>query len=46
MDGKGRALDKVRIEQLWKEFTYYNVYINPVDNDFELVEGFQNHNDC
>lgn len=45
MDGKGRALDNVWIERFWKSLKYDYVYLNPVDDGFELYEGVQNHID-
>ena len=43
MDGKGRALDNVWIERFWKSLKYDYVYLNPVEDGFELYEGVQNH---
>ena len=31
MDGKGRALDNVWIERLWKSIKYDYIYLNPFD---------------
>jgi putative transposase len=45
MDGKGRALDIVWIERFWKSLKHDYVYLNPVDDGFELYEGVQNHID-
>ena len=45
MDGKGRALDNIWIERFWKSLKYDYVYLNPVDDGFELFEGVQNHID-
>jgi putative transposase len=45
MDGKGRALDNVWIERFWRSLKYDYVYLNPVDDGFELFEGVQNHID-
>ncbi|HWB92024.1 MAG TPA: integrase core domain-containing protein [Puia sp.] len=46
MDGKGRALDNVWIERFWKSIKYDCVYLNPVEDGFELYEGVQNHIAC
>lgn len=45
MDGKGRALDNIWIERFWKSLKYDYVYLNPLDDGFELYEGVQNHID-
>ena len=45
MDGKGRALDNVWIERFWKTIKYEYIYLNPVDDGFELARGVQNHID-
>lgn len=45
MDGKGRALDNIWIERFWKSLKYDYVYLNPVDDGFELYEGVQSHID-
>ena len=45
MDGKGRALDNVWIEGFWKTIKYEYIYLNPVDDGFELARGVQNHID-
>jgi putative transposase len=43
MDGKGRALDKISIERFWKSLKNDYIYLNPVDDGFELYGGVQNH---
>jgi putative transposase len=45
MDGKGRALDNVWIERFWKSLKYDYIYLNPVEDGFELYGGVQNHID-
>ena len=45
MHGKGRALDNVWIERFWKSLKYDYIYLNPVDDGFELYGGVQNHID-
>jgi len=45
MDGKGRALDNVWIERFWKSLKYDYIYLNPIDDGFELYGGVQNHID-
>lgn len=39
MDGKGRALDNIYIERLWRTVKRDYVYINPPDNGIELYVG-------
>jgi putative transposase len=36
MDGKGRAIDKVFIERLWRTVKYQSVYLNPPDSAMDL----------
>lgn len=39
MDGKGRALDNVHIERLWRSVKYENIFIHCYENMAELKEG-------
>lgn len=39
MDGKGRALDNVMIERLWRSYKYEYLYLNVPDNGQKLKEG-------
>lgn len=39
MDGKGRALDNVRIERLWRSLKYEDVFIHDYQSVSELKEG-------
>jgi putative transposase len=39
MDGKGRAIDNVYIERLWKSVKYEDVYLNVYENGLSLYEG-------
>tara|TARA_Y100000588_G_C14230864_1_gene915214 strand:- start:17 stop:238 length:222 start_codon:yes stop_codon:yes gene_type:complete len=49
MDGKGRAIDNVFIEGLWRSVKYENIYLNPLDSGVGLFRqlrdyfGFYNH---
>ncbi len=36
MDGKGRAIDNVFIERLWRSVKYENIYLNPPENGIDL----------
>lgn len=39
MDGKGRALDNVMIERLWRSYKYEYLYLNSPENGRKLKEG-------
>lgn len=39
MDGKGRALDNVYVERLWRSLKYENIYLNDYRNLNELKGG-------
>jgi putative transposase len=41
MDGKGRALDNVFIERLWRSVKYDYVYIYPAKDVNELFGGLK-----
>lgn len=41
MDGKGRALDNIYIERLWRTVKRDYVYLNPADNGWELYDGLK-----
>lgn len=43
MDGKGRALDNVRIERLWWTVKYENIYPNVYENTLLLHEGLEKY---
>jgi len=43
MDGKGRALDNVRIERLWWTVKYENIYPNAYENTLQLHEGLEKY---
>ncbi len=49
MDGRGRALDNVFIERLWRSVKYENIYLNDYQSVVELRNGlteyftFYNH---
>ena len=38
MDGRGRAIDNVFIERLWRSLKYEHVYLNPADGGLQLYE--------
>lgn len=39
MDGKGRAIDNIFIERLWRTLKYEYIYLNPADDGIELYRG-------
>lgn len=43
MDGKGRALDNIFIERLWKSVKYENVYLNVYEDGLSLYKGLKEY---
>lgn len=43
MDGKGRALDNIFVERLWRSVKYEHVYIFPADNGLECYRGLEEY---
>jgi putative transposase len=43
MDGKGRALDNIFIERLWRTVKYEEVYLNNYENPRELNKGLKKY---
>ncbi|MCB0695455.1 MAG: integrase core domain-containing protein, partial [Saprospiraceae bacterium] len=43
MDGKGRALDNVFIERLWRSVKYDYVYLHPAEDGQELYKGLKQY---
>lgn len=43
MDGKGRALDNIFIERLWRTVKYEYLYLNPAQNGWELYQGLKEY---
>ena len=43
MDGKGRALDNIFIERLWRTVKYEHVYLNPALDGVELYRGLEEY---
>jgi putative transposase len=41
MDGRGRALDNIYIERLWRTVKRDYVYLNPAEDGWELFKGLQ-----
>jgi putative transposase len=43
MDGKGRALDNIFIERLWRTVKYENIYLNVYENGVDLYKGLSKY---
>jgi putative transposase len=43
MDGKGRAIDNVFIERLWRSVKYESIYLNPPDSGIDLYKQLNNY---
>ena len=43
MDGRGRALDNVFVERLWRTVKYENIYIRCYETVAELIEGLSRY---
>lgn len=43
MDGKGRALDNIFIERLWKSVKYEDVYLNVYETGIDLYKGLSRY---
>jgi putative transposase len=43
MDGKGRAIDNIFIERLWKSVKYECVYLNAFEDGVELYQGLEKY---
>jgi len=43
MDGKGRALDNIFIERLWRTVKYENIYLNVYENGLSLWKGLETY---
>jgi len=43
MDGKGRAIDNIFIERLWKSVKYECVYLHAFEDGVQLYEGLQQY---
>lgn len=41
MDGKGRAIDNIFIERLWRTVKQDHVYLNPASDGLELYQGLK-----
>lgn len=43
MDGKGRAIDNIFIERLWRTVKYENIYLNVYENGLYLWKGLEKY---
>jgi putative transposase len=43
MDGRGRALDNVFIERLWRDVKYEHVFLHEYENGKDLHNGLKNY---
>ena len=43
MDGRGRALDNVFVERLWRSVKYENIFLNDYQDGLELHQGLENY---
>lgn len=43
MDGKGRALDNIFVERLWRSVKYENIYLNVYENGLDLYNGMKKY---
>ena len=43
MDGKGRAIDNIFVERLWRTVKYENIYLQAYENAISLYHGLKNY---
>jgi putative transposase len=43
MDGKGRAIDNIFIERLWRSVKYEHIYLHVAEDGVELYEGLEKY---
>lgn len=43
MDGKGRCIDNIFIERLWKSVKYECVYLHAFEDGMQLYEGLKKY---
>ena len=43
MDGKGRAIDNIFIERLWRTVKYENIYLHAYEDGLSLYKGLQKY---
>jgi putative transposase len=45
MDGKGRAMDNIMVERLWRSLKYEDIYLKDYESVEELIEGLRGYFD-
>ncbi len=43
MDGKGRAIDNIFVERLWRSVKYEHIYLHAYENGVDLYRGLDNY---
>ncbi len=43
MDGKGRAIDNIFIERLWRTVKYEHIYLHVAEDGLKLYEGLRDY---
>lgn len=43
MDGKGRAIDNIFVERLWRTVKYEDIYLKAYPNGWELEQGLRSY---
>lgn len=43
MDGRGRALDNIFVERLWRSVKYENIFLKDYENGLELYCGLEKY---
>src|SRR5699024_4442956 len=43
MDGRGRAIDNVFIERLWRSIKYEKIYLNPAEDGIQLYKQLKEY---
>jgi len=45
MDGKGRAMDNIMVERLWRSLKYEDIYLKDYEGVEELLDGLRRYFD-
>ena len=43
MDGRGRALDNIFVERLWRSVKYENIYLHDYETVKQVIEGLEEY---
>ncbi len=46
MDGKGRAIDNIFVEMLWRSGKYENIYLYAYEDGLSLYQGYYRYFEC